>query len=138
MPLLESMKNALSKAGYAPFEHSSEVLTTDMIESARLIITMTEEHRHRVNRMSPAAVARTFTLRELDRLLMSPPWATHAAHDDPVRQLHALRPLVPRGPRPEDLADPALGSGRLAEAVLRDLVQLVSRVAVQLTQIHGR
>jgi protein-tyrosine phosphatase len=138
MPLLASMAGALSRRGMTPFLHASRLLSPARIEGVRLIITMTEAHRHRVNRMSSSAVPRTFTLKELDRLLMSPQWErTSAPAGDTVGRLHALRPLVPRASEPEDVVDPASGRSRLADAVLDELVQLVGRVATNLRHASG-
>ncbi len=133
MPLLPTMATVLARQGLEVVDHTSEVLTPEHVLGARLIVTMTEEHRHRVNAAEPSAVTRTFTLKELDRLMSSPWWRSGAPEvADPVNQLHALRPLVPPADRREDVADPALGSARLAQAVLEELVYLVGRVATEL------
>lgn len=138
MPLLTSMAGALTRRGMEPFPHASRLLTPARIQDVRLIITMTEEHRHRVNRMSSYAVPRTFTLKELDRLLSSPQWEqVRTPTGDTVGRLHAIRPLVPRATEPEDVADPASGRSRLAESVLEELVRLVGRVATKLNQASG-
>lgn len=133
LPLWPAMAAAMKKARFEPIEHSSEVLTPEILAQAGLTVTMTQDQRHRVNQMMPAAVASTFTLRELDRLLSSQRWLSsrHEAHD-PVRHLHALRPLVPPADHREDVADPATGPAGASDAVLGELVGLVERVAGQL------
>ena len=49
--------------------HAARHLTPALIEDADLIVGMAAEHREAVGRLSPGAAARTFTLKELTRLL---------------------------------------------------------------------
>lgn len=135
LPLLPAMAKALAHHGLEPIEHTSVVLTTELVERARLVVTMTGDQRHRVNRMSPLAVGNTFTLKELDRLLSSQRSRTTVESvRDPVAQLHALRPMVPPAERDEDVADPAIGPARISRVVLDELVLLVQRVAGELAR----
>lgn len=50
-------------------EHRARQLTDDQIRGADLIITMAREHRRAVVERVPGAVRRTFTLRELARIV---------------------------------------------------------------------
>src|SRR4029079_12014651 len=49
--------------------HAARHLTRALVDDADLIVGMAAEHREAVGRLSPGAAARTFTLRELTRLL---------------------------------------------------------------------
>jgi protein-tyrosine phosphatase len=63
--------------------HAARRLTGELIGSADLIVGMAAEHREAVERLVPGAVAHTFTLKELTRLLEIEPAA------DPHRSLEA-------------------------------------------------
>lgn len=52
----------------APEEHRAQDLTREHVESADLILAMAREHRSEVAKLSPRALRRTFTLRELARI----------------------------------------------------------------------
>jgi protein-tyrosine phosphatase len=98
-------------------DHRARRLTAPMIREADLVLAMASEHRDAVNAMVPEARDRTFTLKELSRLLQRLP-ATGPAGGEAGVQLSAavaaaadLRAsgTVPPG-RDEDIADP-LGLG---------------------------
>lgn len=52
----------------APEEHRAQDLTREHVESADLIVAMAREHRSEVAKLSPRALRKTFTLRELARI----------------------------------------------------------------------
>ncbi|MDN4641341.1 low molecular weight phosphatase family protein [Agreia sp. PsM10] len=52
-----------------PSQHRASELTLARIKEANLIVTMTRQHRAEVVSMLPRASRKTFTLRELDRLI---------------------------------------------------------------------
>lgn len=87
-------------------------LLADHVASADLVLTATREHRAAAVTLAPRAASRTFTLRELDRLLGAVDVTDLPV--DPVERAAALvraaagqRGLV-RAPRPEDddITDP--------------------------------
>jgi protein-tyrosine phosphatase len=91
--------------------HQARELQPPMIEEADLIICMAAEHREAVVAAVPDAVSRTFTLKELVRLLEALPPAPRV--DDPggfvdrVAGAHALRlDDGARNPHDEDVSDP--------------------------------
>ena len=61
--------------------HAARRLTAELIGSAGLVVGMAAEHRDAVAHLMPGAAARTFTLKELTRLLETEPIA------DPERPL---------------------------------------------------
>lgn len=60
---------AVSERGLDIGAHAARRLLPGMAESADLIVCMSAEHRDLVGRLSPPAAHRTFTLKELVRLL---------------------------------------------------------------------
>jgi protein-tyrosine phosphatase len=52
----------------APGEHRGQQLTVEHVESADLILGMERKHRSEAVKLSPRALRRTFTLRELARI----------------------------------------------------------------------
>lgn len=132
-PLLPTMAGALEGRQLGDADFRSRPLSAEDVESSRLVITMTEEHRHAVNRMVPSAVSRSYTLREIDRLMSSEHWrpawdGTADAYERPRR----LRPLVPGPNRPEDVVDPSEHGPKVAVAVLDELIERVGRVSAHL------
>jgi hypothetical protein len=83
--------------------------------------------------MQPRLLDRTFTVRELLRLVSSPYWdPTWEGTPEVVHHLHHLRPLVPGARAPEDVADPATGGRRLAASVVSELRRYAPQVAAAL------
>jgi protein-tyrosine phosphatase len=129
-PLLPSVGRAVEPITVALREHRSRSLDLDSGERPSLVLTMTEAQRHAVLRLQPRLLDRTFTVREVLRLLASPLWDEQwAGTADVVHHLHRLRPLVPRASSPEDVADPADGGRRLAVTVVRELERSAPRLA---------
>jgi protein-tyrosine phosphatase len=128
-PVLSTMAAAVERYDLSLDGYLSRPLTAAEVESSRLVVTMTESHRHAVNRLQPTAVGRTYTLRELERLVSAPLWdpAWDGADDVDVR-LRRIRPLVPMGARPEDILDPAGRRVEFAVAILDELSERISRV----------
>jgi len=91
--------------------HAARELNRAMIEGADLIVCMAGEHRDAVGASVPAAVARTFTLKELVRLLDALPPAPFT--DDPLTlgdRIAAAEKVRQAGggrnPHDEDISDP--------------------------------
>jgi len=91
--------------------HQARELRPPMIEGADLILCMAGEHREAVVADVPEAAARTFSLKELVRLLEALPPASPS--DDPdafvdrVAAAHAMRlDGEARNPYDEDVSDP--------------------------------
>ena len=90
--------------------HVARRMTPDQIERADLVLTMAGEHRDEVADLVAAAADRTFTLKELVRLLQALPPAGGTPPDSIVERVSAADALRRGGfagnPRDEDIADP--------------------------------
>jgi protein-tyrosine phosphatase len=91
--------------------HVARLLTRQMIGGADVILAMAAEHREFVRRVDPGALARTFTLKELVRLLDGLPAAAPGSDATSlagrVRQADELRRGGFAGnPHDQDVADP--------------------------------
>lgn len=67
-PVEPTMAGLLEADGIAPDGFAARRLTTSLVREADLVIGMTREHRSAAVQMAPAALKRSFTLRELARL----------------------------------------------------------------------
>ena len=90
--------------------HVARRVTRSLIDRADLVLTIAGEHRDEVILEVPEAASRTFTLKELVRLLQALPPAGRASGASlgaRVAEAHALRAGGFAGnPRDEDIADP--------------------------------
>jgi glycine hydroxymethyltransferase len=77
---------ALRELGIDISEHKARRLSRSMIDSADLVLGLAAEHREAVLRISPEAMPRTFTLKELVALLEA---RQVECTGDPVRRLRA-------------------------------------------------
>jgi len=118
-PISDPMAALLMDKGFEPHPFAARRLTEHMLKDADLVLTMTRAQRGLVVELWPAAVRRTFTLREFARLLNRvDPTALPAG--SPAERLRAAVPLAAaeRGrervsPGEDDVVDPY----RLSEAV---------------------
>lgn len=96
-------------------------LTSSLVQRADLVLALTRDHRSAVVELHPAAVRRTFTLRELARLVaLVEPSELPGAGATTADRLRALVPLaavrrglVPALPADDDVPDP-YGRGEAA------------------------
>jgi protein-tyrosine phosphatase len=127
--------------------HRAQRLTRELIVDADLILTAETEHRAAIARADPAAVQRTFTMREFGRLGAGLGPLTAPSDDDlraRVAEVAGLRAAgAPAGPMRDDIGDPygaALDLVRtcglqIATAVEADLAALgLGRVAVPVSR----
>ena len=68
-PVSPPMAALLDGAGIATRGFVAQQLTRELVRDASLVLALTRKHRSAVVRLEPAALRRTFTLRELARLL---------------------------------------------------------------------
>jgi protein-tyrosine phosphatase len=116
-PAMEEAVAAAAELGIDIAGHRARELGAEHIRAADLVIGMTEEHVEAVRELDPSAAARTFTLKELVRLLEAVPAVPQpgAAPEEilrgRVRQADALRRRT-SAPNPFDtgVVDP-LGQG---------------------------
>jgi protein-tyrosine phosphatase len=125
---------ALSERGVDISSHLARRLGRRMIDSADLVVAMAAEHREGVARMAPSAGPRTFTLKELVRLLddvrMPPRGATS---EELIREAAELANTRRAGgeegaPLDEDIADPLGLSLPAYRATAWELNGLVERL----------
>ena len=90
--------------------HVARRVTRSLVDRADLVLTMAGEHRDELADAIPEAAGRTFTLKELVRLLQALPAADRTPAGSlgaRVREAHNLRQGgFPGNPRDEDVADP--------------------------------
>lgn len=68
-PATPEAVEAARERGAAIQDHRARVLTGDLIDDADLVLCMTREHRDAVVGLRPAALDRTFTLKELAHIV---------------------------------------------------------------------
>lgn len=126
--LLPSMKRALASRNLSVPGHTSRPFRIEEAEAARLVITFSHADKKKVVARRPALVPRTYTLRELVRLVRSPHWRPDwSGLPDVAVRLHGLRPLVEPGD--DDTPDPAELSRWRVRRLLDDMTQDVVAVA---------
>lgn len=111
-PVAAPMASLVTQAGADVDGFASRQLTADLVRDADLVVALTRAHRAAVVELVPAAVRRTFTLRELARLVPHvDPAALAQAGDTPGDRLRALPPLAAAvrhlaGTGTDDVVDP--------------------------------
>jgi protein-tyrosine phosphatase len=113
--------------------HVARLLTPEMINEADLVLAMAGEHRDFVREVDPGALARTFTLKELVRLLdalpAAAPRADAASVSDRVRQADEVRRSGFAGnPHDQDVADPLGQPQHVYRAVAWELGVWIDRL----------
>lgn len=68
-PVSAPMAALLEQAGVRTEGFAAQQLTRELVREASLVLALTRKHRSAVVRLEPAALRRTFTLRELARLV---------------------------------------------------------------------
>lgn len=105
-PVTEPMAALVEAAGGVVDGFAARQLTARMVRDADLVIALAREHRAAAVALHPAAVRRTFTLRELARLLQAADLSALPAGGGAERFAALIpRALAARGPRvgsPED------------------------------------
>ena len=106
-------------------------VTAELISQAHLILTMTREHRSSIVQLVPAALRRTFTLREFARIIPHVPAETDAL---PSQRWHSLVALAqrhrrrPEHPSLDDVVDPYGCPNSVYEEMAAQLLPAVNRV----------
>ena len=114
--------------------HRARRLSSDQLQRADLVLAMTGDHRERALSLAPKAAPRTFTLKELVRLVEALPEAPGA--DPPAERLRSRVAAADRlrvegfegNPHDEDVADPIGMSLETYRAVAWELDQLSARL----------
>jgi protein-tyrosine phosphatase len=131
----EQMAVHLRAEGVSPDDFSASQLTARMVRDADLVIALTRSHRSAIVRLHPGVVRRTFTLRELARLVETVDPAS-LPDGTIAERLAALVPLATaqRGARPahpdqDDVVDPYGGDAALYRRSFDQLRPAVATIA---------
>ena len=115
----------LERVGGTPNGFAARQLTRELMREADLVLTATRALRSRVLEDEPAALRRTFTVREFAGLAQLPLSAVRRSPSSPRQRLAAGRPTptttispLSTGPRVAGTARPRIGSLRLARRSL--------------------
>ncbi len=135
---------AAAERGVDISEHVARVLEREMIDRAALVVAMASEHRDAVAELSADAARRTFTLKELVRLLEDLPEEPVGTRDPTERlaaQIGRADELRASGfdgnPRDEDVADPLGMPVETYRAVAWELDEWCERLASGLSGRAG-
>lgn len=133
-PMSAPMVELVEAAGASAAGFTARQVTAPLVESADLVLAMTRSHRAALVELVPGAVRRTFTLRELARLLADVDPAALPSGPVPER-LAALGPLAAAqrarqaDAREDDVVDPYGGGSRLYALAFRQLEPAVQTIA---------
>lgn len=86
--------------------HAAARLEHGLVDRTDLILAMAAEHRDRIASIDPGATARTFTLKELVRLLGDLPPPAGETLAERIGEAHELRGRSPRIVGEDDIVDP--------------------------------
>lgn len=137
-PVHPPMAALLTAAGVSPDGFAARQLTADAVADADLILPLTRGHRAAIVELVPAALRRSFTLRELARFAIA--IGPDALPDGTLAErLDALLPLAAaqRGrvrvdPHDDDVVDPYGGGDRLYALSFDQLKPAVDAIAAVL------
>ncbi len=133
-PIQEQMAALLQADGVAADGFEARQLTPDLVRRADLVLVADRTHRESVLRLVPAALRRTFIMKEFVRLATQlPSNDAPAAMDDRLRWLIGQVPMMRgRNPVPEgtdDIVDPFGGTPDDYRAAYLEVREAVSALA---------
>lgn len=136
-PVASPMRTLLLARSVDSAGFRARQLRADHLRSADLVLTMTRRQRGQVVQLLPAVVRRTFTLRELARLLAEVDPAALAPGTVTERFRRALPAAAARrryqsDPRKDDIADPYGRSDAAYRRAFDEVADAVDRVAAVL------
>jgi protein-tyrosine phosphatase len=106
-PAMPESIEAARERGVDIREHAARLLTPTLIDNADLVVTMAAEHRDAVGRLVPGSAPRTFTLKELTRVLEATRPGPEERLDARVGEAAAARASgAPVNRFDEDVVDP--------------------------------
>jgi protein-tyrosine phosphatase len=141
-PVAEPMARLLGDAGVDPGGFTARQFDPALARSAALVLTMTTEQRTTVVSRAPAAVRRTFTVREFVGLLRAgdPGRDVEGPHEHLevlVRAATRARGLHPGGPGALDSEDPYRRPDAVYARVLAQIEHDVARLLEALQPAHA-
>ena len=138
-PMTDEAADAVVRAGGDPAGHRARDLVPAQVREAALVLTATRDHRADVVRLVPAAVRRTFTLREAGRLAQAR--ADGVTGADPAERLGSLAGVLARArgsllaadPADDDVLDPFRRGPEAWQATEEQLVPALRALAAALS-----
>ncbi len=135
-PMTDEMAALVAGQGVDPAGFAARQLVPELVRGADLVLGLTRRHRSAVVELVPAAVRRTFTLRELARLTRDvDPAALPGANATTADRLRALVPMAAarRGltvhrPTDDDVVDPYRGDCALYRRSFDQLLPAVDTI----------
>ena len=135
-PMTDEMAALVAGLGVDPQGFEARQLVPELVTEADLVLAPTRRHRSAIVEMVPAAVRRTFTLRELARLVADVDAATlpgaNATTADRLRALVPLaasrRGLVSHRPADDDVVDPYGGGQSLYDTSFGLMVPAIDTI----------
>jgi protein-tyrosine phosphatase len=117
--------------------HRSQPVTEPLLETAGLVLTMSERQRDACAGRAAGLGPRTFTLRELDRLTQGVRESDGPADAESrvawlARAAHLARPAALPAREPEDISDPIGAQWPAWEVLDQQLEALLSRLGARL------
>ncbi|MCQ2001784.1 arsenate reductase/protein-tyrosine-phosphatase family protein [Arthrobacter zhaoxinii] len=113
-----------SSAGF-----TSRQLTLEVLQGQDLVLALTRGHRSKIVELAPGLLRRTFTLRELARLLplvdADPDATTADRWQAAMARALRLRSAHPAGPEEDDVVDPYRRSDDVYQQMVRELTPAV-------------
>lgn len=108
---------------------ASRQLTADILQDQDLVLALSRGHRSRIMELSPGMLRRTFTLRELARLLPlvdgNPDAGASERWKAAMARALRLRTANPVGPEEDDVVDPYRRSDEVYQQMVRELTPAV-------------
>jgi protein-tyrosine-phosphatase len=127
---------AAAELGVDIADHQARRVSGEMMREADLIVCMAADHRDRLTLQLPELEGRTFTLKELVRLLDPQPEAQADASPwtmaPRIARAHAMRQVDRADHLDEDIADPLGQPIEAYRAIAWELEQLTERLVVGL------
>ncbi|WP_146363539.1 low molecular weight phosphatase family protein [Arthrobacter yangruifuii] len=113
-------------------DFTSRQLTADILQGQDLVLALTRGHRSKIMELAPGLLRRTFTLRELARLLPLVDADPEAAAADrwkaAMSRALRLRSAHPAGPKEDDVVDPYRRSDDVYQQMVRELTPAVEEL----------
>jgi protein-tyrosine phosphatase len=136
LPATEEAVETMAKDGYDLRDHRSRIVTTDMVNLADLVVTMSREHAIELGVMVPDAWSKLFQLKDLVRRAESMAWPRQGRPFsiwlEEVGKGRTRAGLI-TGSWEDDIADPVGQSRQEYDRTKRLLDDLLTKLAAVLS-----
>lgn len=131
-PIDQQIANSIRALGGRTEDFSARQLTTNILQQHDLVIALSREHRSSIVQLAPSMLKKTFTLREIARLLPSIKPSGHSLDADRWRAMlpQAIRARSAQTGRPEDddVVDPYRKNEATYGLMMREMLPALQRV----------